>query len=54
MKEETKKKKKKYIKPEIKKEALVTFGALCNGSNGGQRKAATTPPLNCNSARLLS
>ncbi|MBY0516472.1 MAG: hypothetical protein K2P81_06165 [Bacteriovoracaceae bacterium] len=48
------KKKKKYVKPEIKKEPLVTFGAVCNGTTTGGRKAVTTPPARCNSARLIS
>lgn len=54
MTSEIKKTKKKYKKPELKKEPLVTFGAVCNGTTTGQRKAATVPPANCNSARLIS
>lgn len=53
-KQETTKKKKTYKKPQIKKESLVTFGAVCNGTTTGSRKATTAPPASCNSARLLS
>lgn len=51
---ESKKTKKKYKKPEMKKEPLVTFGAVCNGTTSGQRKAATAPPASCNPVRLIS
>lgn len=54
MSTESNKRKKKYKKPEIKKEPLVTFGAVCNGTTSGQRKASTAPPASCNSARLIS
>ena len=51
---EAPKKKKKYIKPEIISENLVSFGALCNGTTVGQRKASTGSPNFCNSRRLNS
>ncbi len=58
-KEENKKtekpqKKKKYIKPEIVSEDLVSFGALCNGTTNGNRKASTGGPNFCNASRLNS
>ncbi len=54
MDKENKKAKKKYKKPELKKEPLVIFGAICNGTTVGQRKSVTTPPANCNAGRLIS
>lgn len=47
-------KKKKYIKPEIVSEDLNVFGAACNGSTNGNRKASTTAPNFCNASRLNS
>jgi len=46
------KKKREYIKPEIISEELVTFGALCNGTDGDGRKITTEAPYNCNGALL--
>ncbi len=43
--------KKEYIKPEIKSEDLVSFGALCNGTEIGGRKAAV--PV-CNTRKINS
>jgi hypothetical protein len=48
------KSKKKYEKPQIKSESLMTFGALCNGSLSGGRKQSTGAPNFCNSGKLLS
>ncbi|MCC6137141.1 MAG: hypothetical protein IT287_00790 [Bdellovibrionaceae bacterium] len=46
--------KKKYNKPTLKTENLMTFGALCNGTVSGQRKQSTGAPNFCNSSKLLS
>lgn len=46
--------KKKYVKPEIVSEDLVSFGAVCNGTTNGNRKASTGSPNFCNSRRLNS
>jgi len=59
MKEENKKKidnskKKKYVKPEIISDDLVAFGALCNGTTSGRRKASTGAPDNCRRSKLNS
>ena len=43
--------KKKYVKPLITTEDLVTFGALCNGTSNGGRKATT---VSCNRRKLNS
>ena len=48
------KKKKKYVKPEIKKESIMTFGALCNGMAVGGRKTTAGAPDMCNAMKLLS
>jgi hypothetical protein len=48
------KKKKKYNKPRIQTEALMTFGALCNGSLSGGRKQTASAPDNCSAGKLLS
>jgi hypothetical protein len=53
-KENTEKKKKSYIKPVINTEELIGFGASCNGSVGGGRKATTGVPNFCKAGRLLS
>ena len=50
----TKKSKKKYIKPELKSEDLNAYGAVCNGTASGGRKAVAGPPTFCNSSRLNS
>ncbi|HXH76822.1 MAG TPA: hypothetical protein VNJ08_17770 [Bacteriovoracaceae bacterium] len=47
-------KKKPYNKPEIQSEKLNSYGALCNGTTLAGRKASTTAPSFCNSAKLLS
>lgn len=48
------KKKKKYIKPEIKSENLMSFGAVCNGMQTGGRKSSAGPPDFCSASKLLS
>jgi len=54
VKEERKASKKPYIKPELISEKLMTFGAVCNGSSTGGRKAATGAPNFCRANRLSS
>ena len=49
-----KKNKKKYIKPELKSEKLNAFGASCNGTTNGGRKASTGAPNFCNASRVSS
>ena len=46
--------KKKYIRPHIISEPLMTFGAVCNGTTVAQRKTTTGAPHFCKAARLLS
>lgn len=46
--------KKKYVKPSIQSDKLNSYGALCNGTTTGGRKASVTGPAFCNSARLNS
>ncbi|MCP4912110.1 MAG: hypothetical protein GY909_03235 [Oligoflexia bacterium] len=46
--------KKKYTKPAIFSEDLMTFGALCNGTATGGRKATPGPPSFCNASRINS
>lgn len=46
--------KKPYTKPEIHSESLMAFGALCNGTVTGGRKASTGAPNFCNATKLLS
>ena len=46
--------KKKYIKPAIISEDLMTFGALCNGTQIGGRKDSPGPPNFCNASRINS
>jgi hypothetical protein len=53
-KENKKDQKKKYVKPEIVSEDLNVFGASCNGSLSGGRKASTGAPNFCNASRLNS
>jgi len=48
------KKKKPYIKPALNSEKLMTYGAICNGSNNGGRKSSTGAPNFCRSNRLSS
>ena len=50
----TTKKKKSYIKPEIHSEKLMTFGAICNGTQVKGRKSSTGAPNFCNAQRLSS
>lgn len=47
-------KKKAYIKPQIQSEKLNSYGALCNGTTTGGRKATVTATAFCNSTRLNS
>jgi hypothetical protein len=50
-----KNKKKKYSKPKVKSEKVMTFGALCNGSStAGGRKAAAGAPNFCVASKTLS
>jgi hypothetical protein len=51
---ETQKTKKKYVKPKMRSENLMTFGALCNGTTGGGRKQVTGAPDFCSASKLLS
>jgi len=46
--------KKKYIKPAIASEKLNSYGALCNGTTTGGRKASTTAPAFCGSTKRNS
>ncbi|OFZ49689.1 MAG: hypothetical protein A2381_05660 [Bdellovibrionales bacterium RIFOXYB1_FULL_37_110] len=46
--------KKKYVRPSVISEPLMTFGAVCNGTTAGQRKTSTGAPGFCKAARLLS
>ena len=48
------KKRKEYKKPKLISEKLNAYGALCNGSTSGGRKASTGAPSFCNSRRLNS
>jgi hypothetical protein len=52
--EESTTKKKKYVRPEIISEDLNVFGAACNGSLNGGRKASTAAPNFCNASKLNS
>ncbi|MFA6236654.1 MAG: hypothetical protein WC635_04930 [Bacteriovorax sp.] len=47
-------KKKTYTKPKIQSEKLNSYGAVCNGSTTGGRKATTAAPALCNASRLNS
>lgn len=47
-------KKRVYIKPQIQSEKLNSYGALCNGTSVGGRKASTTGPGFCNAGKLNS
>ena len=44
--------KRKYQKPIIKSEALNSYGAICNGTTTGGRKASALAPTFCNANRL--
>ncbi|MEQ1878571.1 MAG: hypothetical protein ABL958_18155 [Bdellovibrionia bacterium] len=46
--------KKQYEPPKVESESLMAFGALCNGSTSGGRKASTGGPNFCNASKLLS
>lgn len=46
--------KKKYVRPEIITEDLNVFGAACNGTTNGGRKASTSAPALCSSNKLNS
>ena len=48
------KSKKKYNKPELKKERVMVFGAGCNGKKSGGRKASAGAPDFCTPGKLLS
>lgn len=47
-------KKRVYVKPQIKSEKLNSYGAVCNGTTVGGRKASSAGPAFCNAARLNS
>jgi hypothetical protein len=46
--------KRKYQKPTVKSEALNSYGAICNGTTNGGRKASAIAPNFCNARRLNS
>jgi hypothetical protein len=46
--------KRPYSKPELISEKLNAYGASCNGSSTGGRKASTSSPSFCNSRKLNS
>lgn len=46
--------KKTYTPPTIETEDLNTYGAVCNGSAKGGRKASTSATVPCNASRLNS
>lgn len=48
------KKKKTYVKPQIQSEKLNSYGAVCNGTTVGGRKASSATPALCNASRLSS
>lgn len=47
-------KKRIYKKPKIQSEKLNSYGAVCNGTTTGGRKASALSPAFCNAARLNS
>lgn len=47
-------KKRDYIKPMIQSEKLNSYGAVCNGTTVGGRKASTTAPAFCNASKRNS
>jgi hypothetical protein len=49
-----KSKKKKYSPPQLKKEKMMAFGALCNGTSNGGRKTSAGAPDFCQASKLLS
>lgn len=48
------KKKRNYVKPQIQSEKLNSYGAVCNGTTVGGRKASTAGPAFCNASKLNS
>lgn len=52
--EKENKQKRKYVKPTIESEDLMAFGAVCNGTMKGGRKAAVGAPSFCNANKLNS
>ncbi|MCB0413269.1 MAG: hypothetical protein KDD50_02985 [Bdellovibrionales bacterium] len=46
--------KKAYKKPTLKSESLMAFGASCNGTTNGSRKATAGAPDFCDSRKLMS
>lgn len=53
-KNDLKKTKRSYSKPDLESEKLNTYGAVCNGTFNGGRKASTAPPAACRANRLNS
>lgn len=49
-----KKVRRKYQKPQIQSEKLNSYGAICNGTSTGGRKATVAGPSFCNAGRLNS
>lgn len=47
-------KKRAYIKPVIQSEKLNSYGAVCNGTTVGGRKASATAPAFCNASKRNS
>ena len=47
-------KKKVYIKPDVESEDLTVYGAACNGTTKGGRKASTGAVPPCNATKLTS
>jgi hypothetical protein len=47
-------KKRIYKKPQIQSEKLNSYGAVCNGTTTGGRKASAISPAFCNAGRLNS
>jgi len=46
--------KKKYQKPTVQSEKMITFGALCSGMKVGGRKTTAGTPDFCAASKLLS
>lgn len=46
--------KRTYEKPRIVSEQLNSYGAVCNGTTTGGRKATSTGPAFCNAGKLNS
>lgn len=47
-------KKRTYVKPKIQSEKLNSYGAVCNGTTVGGRKASTISPALCGATKLNS